>query len=501
MFGLKKLQIPLKREDLTPENILLYLPNIMIDLTKNKDKIDKNYEIYKGSHEIKDKKRPHNDDSAINNSIIQQDLWAMVNFKCGYIYGNPLEFAEKGTKKSDEMLVLNNYLISEDFRSKLDTVAELVYSTGVGYLYIMPKATENKDEEAPFSIIALDKGRGYKVFSSYIDGEELFDIILTKIEKDINNEIQNYYNIAIYTNDYYYEFECPTANISTFTLPTKIEKREKYKMLPLIEFYAYKDKIGIVESCVSLQNAIDKLDSNSLDNLEDFVNQMFILLNASLGDTPEEKADNFRKAKENGVMELNDTSRDIKADIKTLTLQLNNSDVNVLKNQLRADMYGSWGVPLASSSVSSGNITQGGGEVANGWENAYSIALKENNKMMVGLNNLVKHILWIAKNTSDVAIKTLLFNDIEIKYNIARSNNLQVKTQSFATLVENNVPYDVAWATCELSGDPKSIGKSIQDNADKILAERQNSEKGEQQNALWDKEETDEEKVNYSRNA
>lgn len=460
MFGLTKLEIPLKKEELSLDNIVEYLPSVVNAFIDNANKVYANYEIYKGAHKVLGKERPYGDDSHINNRVVDQYLWEMVNFKCGYIYGNPLEFAEKGTEKTDEMKAFNNYLVESDFRGKMDSVAEWVYATGVGYLFVEPQKGE-----VPFKTIFLSSDRAAKVYSSYLDGEPLFDLIVTPIKKQIDSDFVDYYILSIYTDDRYYEFEYNIGLAQANPQPTAGGDRVGNKPLPLIEFYAYRDKIGIVESCVAVQDALDSLDSASVDNIEDFVNQMLIILNASLGETADDQSTNFKLAKQNGVMVLFDPNKDQKADVKTITLQLNNSDVNALKNQLKADMFGAWGVPLAGSSISSGNVTQGGAEASNGWENAYNVALKENNNMSGGINEFVRKVLWICSATPDDPIKTLKLTDFDIKFNIARSNNLQVKTQSFSNLVEHNVPSDIAWATCELSGDPVAIGKKIEEYA------------------------------------
>lgn len=471
MVGLSKIKVPLKKSELSLEKIVEYLPTIMTGVDVNNLKIRHEYDVYKGEHAILGKERPYSDD-IINNKVVDQYIWTMVNFKCGYIYGTPLEFAEKGTEKHDEMARYNDYLTAINFRGIIDNVAEWVYATGVGYMFIEPRMPDEFNQ-SPFKVLHLESDRCAKVYSSYLDEEPLFDLVITPIDKIINGIIVNdYYILSVYTNDYYYEFEYQISLAAlTSQMPTIAIARTFYKVLPLIEFYAYRDKIGIAESCELLQNALDAIDSNSIDNIQEFVNQLLVIKNTILGKTDDEKAETLRAAKRNGVLELFDQSKELPAEVKTLTLQLNNADVNVLKGQIKADMFSAWGVPLASSAISSGNVTQGGAEAANGWEHAYSVALKENNNMLTAFISFVVISLWICKNSSQSGIFTLNLNDIDIKYNIARSNNLQVKTQAFTYLVEHNVPADIAWATCELSGDAIAIGKRIDEQAEKAKQE------------------------------
>lgn len=466
MVGLTKIKIPLTKAELSLDKIVEYLPTIMQSVEANMSKVRHEYDVYKGDHAVLAKTRPYADD-IINNKVVEQFIWTMVNFKCGYIYGNPIEFAEKGTEKHEQMQKYNDYLTATNFRGVVDNVAEWVYATGVGYMFIEPR-TPDEFNSSPFKVLHLESDRCQKVYSSYLEEEPLFDLVITPIAKYINGEIVNdFYILSVYTPDYYYEFEYQISLSGlTAQTPTAAKARTGYKILPLIEFYAYSHKIGIAESCETLQNALDVIDSNSLDNIQEFVNQLLIIKNAILGKSDEEKAEALRAAKKNGVLELLDQSKEMPADVKTLTMQLNNADINILKGQIKADMFSAWGVPLASTAISSGNVTQGGAEAANGWEHAYSVALKENNNMLAAFTAFVVISLWICKKASNSGINTLDLTDIDIKYNIARSNNLQVKTQAFTYLIEHNVPADIAWATCELSGDAIAIGKRIEEEAE-----------------------------------
>lgn len=464
MVGLTKIKVPLKQEELTLENIQQFLPNIMNIIEANNTKIRRAYDIYKGEHAVLAKTRPFADQKA-NNIIVTQHIWTMVNFKCGYIYGNPIDFAEKGTEKHIEMQEYNDFLTTSDFRGIVDNVVEWVYATGVGYMFIEPKTPDIKNS-APFKLLHITSDRCAKIYSSYIDEEPLFDVIITPIEKLVNGILINdYYILSIYTQYGYYEYEYQISLSQISSKPKNITARIGFTFLPLIEFYAYKDKIGIAESCELAQNALDYIDSHSLDNIQEYVNQLLVIRNTLLGETPEEKTKNLRSAFANGILELFDTSKDMPADIKSLVVQLNNADINVLKGQIKSDMYSAWGVPLSSTVISSGNVTQGGAETANGWEHAYSVALKENNNMLRGFLQFIKISLWICKNTSGNSINSLSLKDIDVKYNIARSNNLQVKTQAFVNLIEHNVPADIAWDVCELSGDAIAIGERIMKKA------------------------------------
>lgn len=471
MVGLEKILIPLREEDLSLEKIQEYLPAIMEVFERNANKSKSFYEKYKGQHNILTKQRPFGDVANINNKVVEQHLWAMVNFKCGYLYGNPLQFAKKDTSYSEEMETYNKYITSVNFRGLCDSIAEYVYSTGVGYLFTQPKKSNDLESKAPFEAFSFMGDRASKIYSSYIGEKPLFDLIVTPIRKYVNSNWVDYYILSVYTPNTYYEFEYQ-YQVSASLKPIKSENRG-YTLLPLTEFYAYQSRVGIVESVESLQDALDQIDSDSLDNINETVNQLLILLNAKLGNSPEEKALALRQVRENGIMELFDPSKDIKADVKTLTTQLTHSDVNVFKNQVKADMYATWGVPLAMSGIKSGNVTQGGSEVSNGWEHAYSTGLKESNNMQPCFREWLSKTLWICNNMPDSKVKNLVESDIDIKFNIARSNNMLSKAQSAQYLLELGAPWSYVLDKFEISSDPQTDGKMIEDYIAKNKAEEE----------------------------
>jgi len=471
MVGLEKLLIPVKESDLTLEKIVQYLPAIMSTFQANANKIADNYEEYKGEHSAVLNKVRQYEDETVNNQVIMQNLWAMVNFKCGYEFGKPISFSAKSDNNA-EMEVFNRYMTSVEFNKIMNNVAEWIFAGGVGYTFTLPAKSPDLNYYAPFESYYLRADRCAKVYSSYLAEKPLFDLIVTPISKLVNKDLIDYYILSVYTKDAYYEFEFNTTLNSLNSEPIRQETRGAYSMLPLVEFCAYADKISIVESCKSSQDALDNLISCGVDNVEETANQLLIFRNCSLGETEEDKRETLANAKKFGALEIFDNGKDIEAEVKTLTTIINHSDTNVLINYILGQMYGNWGVPLASSSVSSGNITQAGGEVANGWQNAFSVAQKELSNILPSIKQLLSQYFAICKQIGDCPIQTLNENDMEIKPTIARSENLLTKTQAFTNLVEHNVPYATAWETCELSGDANAIGSAIDEREKYINSQK-----------------------------
>ncbi len=63
----------------------------------------------------------------------------------------------------------------------------------------------------------------------------------------------------------------------------------------------------------------------------------------------------------------------------------------------------------------------------------------------------------------DCPVNELSANEIEIKYNINRSDNLLIKTQSLQNLMADpvNMPAKIALQICGLTSDPNAVAKAM----------------------------------------
>ena len=349
-------------------------------------------------------------------------------------------------------------------RSVDKDVTTEVHTVGNSYYFVEPKdimALKNIDMnyQSPFNIWCKPSDTCAKIYSSYNGNEELFDILVTQVED--NNPISKTI-LSIYLPDVYYEVE--TTDFLTFNVNSvKTYPRKVYKKLPLVEKYANKSRIGIVEIGETLQNAIDQVYSDEVDNIQDIVNEMLVFINCVLGENQDEEAEFLRIARRNGIIVLTDKSPDIKADVKTLSTKLDHSDILTLMESLKNELYSACGVPLATSDTSNGGNKAGALQLGNGWENAYDRLLDEINSFINADYDVLDRILFICKKVANSKVNELNASEIEIKYNPNMSDNMQTKSQAYKAFIECGVPPMLAIAWCRLSNDPITQGKIIQD--------------------------------------
>ena len=467
--GIPQIKIPIRPSELTIEAVEPYIDSIFAQFESNAIAIRKDYDTYCLDHPIHTKVRAHQD-TDINNIVLVPDLKAMVDWKTGYVYGNPIKYAQSKTNETDDINYLNKYVRSVCQRAVDKEVGKWAYATGLGYYFIEPKSTKfNIENEAPYNLYHRDSDTCVKVYSAFGANEPLFDMLYTTYDKIKNNHKDEIKVLDIYFPSVLYTYEKHFGVTAWKRVSTK--SRGFAKPLPLVEKRFNTDGIGIVAMGVTLQNAVDRLLSNGLDNVEDIVNEIFVYKNVNLGKTPEEQANNHQKMKKSGALVLNGGSKDMPPDVDTISTKLSLTEVRELFAIIDAKFHSSLGVPMEMSNTNSGGTTKSGSEVANGYDNAYNRALDDINTMIVADTELLNKIMWICQNSTGNKINNLAPSEIEIKYSLNLTDNILTKTQSYVNLVQVGVPHAIALRLCKLSNDPEAEGKIIEEYSEKKAQE------------------------------
>lgn len=460
--GILQIKIPVRHQGLTINDVEPYLNVVFSKFQENAKMIREDYDKYCLNHSILSKTRPH-DDTEVNNIVIVPDLKAIIDWKTGYVFGNPIKYAQNETSDTDDIKYLNKYVRSACQRSIDKEVGTWAYATGVGYYFIEPKSEEfDIESEAPYEIYCREADTCAKVYSSFGGNKPLFDLLYTTYEEIKSDSRKETVSVLdIYLGDYLYTYE-KRVGVANFKL-VKIQSRGGIgKKLPLVEKRANTDGIGIVAMGESMQNAIDKLLSNGLDNVEDIVNEIFVYKNVNLGETPEEQKQNHTAMKKNGAVVLNSPSKEVEADLDTISPKMSLSEIRELFAVINATFHSAVGVPMEMSNTNSGGTTKQGSEVANGYDNAYNRALDDINTFIKADTELLDKIMWICKNTPENKLDNLATSEIEIKYSLNLTDNMLTKSQSYGTFIQT-MPPSMALRMCRLSNDPEAEGKLIEE--------------------------------------
>lgn len=461
-FGRKVIKIPLEEESVDEITIKRYLPLILMKHSKNRCDCEHFEKVYRGKTNIFEKIRKINPEK--KNSIVSENhANYMVEFKKGYMFGNPLKYSLiDDSSSSDDLTFLNKYALNQKKAAKDIELGEAVFKCGNAYRMILPKPygkVTNLLKESPFEIINLDNKATFVVYSSSFKKNKLFAGIITTIDSPNPNDIS--YEIMIYTKTHSYRYKCYSIT-PTFEGTNFISKKRHYlDYIPIVEYYTNTARLGVVEITETILDAVNDVSSDSVDNINDFVNSILAIYNMEID------KDSKKQIDENQAISLktNDPSRP--ADAKYLTNALQQSDVMTKYEQLVKVAYNVVGVPQPTTKTTSGGDTGDARELGGGWENANIIAKQNEEPLKQGEYMCLEIMLNICRKTPNCPVNELYPSDIAINFNRTNRNNLLVKTQSLQTLISMNMPKEIALNIVELTSNTHEVALAWESEIEK----------------------------------
>lgn len=402
---------------------------------------------YLGDHDIFDKERE--DSSSINNITVENHLHKIVDFQTGFTVGRPIEYSYKGEIECDDMTFFKRYLQDSE-KASLDIVlyrSKFLY--GIGHRMIISRRTDyDSESEAPFELINLDNKICFVVHSSNTLKEELFGCIVTFKFNPEKKTKESLYTIYLTDGSF---FELIGNEYKVETPLTK----QSINFNPILECTLNENRVGLPELVLLLQHAVNGLDSMELDDIEQFISCFLVFENQEIN---EEFIAQLEELKKQRALAIKTTNPQAPAKVSFLSATLDHTNVNTYYERLITAMYDITSTPKASGSVTSGGDTTGARLLGNGWESAQNQAEVNTCYMIRDEYRQLKYMFQICRYSNNY-INEIYPSDVEIKYNINMSNNLQVKTQALLNLRSMEVPCEVALNMVGLTNDSHGVAQ------------------------------------------
>ena len=175
-----RLRIYSDADEITPFNVVDELKKAIIPHTINAGDIHTLFGYYKGNQPILKKVkiiRPE-----INNRVLENHAWEIVNFKTGYVFGEPIQYIVRGeepqstedhTPISRAVDKFNDYMFLEDKSAKDTMLAEWCYICGIGFRFVEPNRNNIDNSYRPFLVDILDPRNTFVVYSNTIGNKPL----------------------------------------------------------------------------------------------------------------------------------------------------------------------------------------------------------------------------------------------------------------------------------------------------------------------------------------
>lgn len=464
-FGRRVLTHSIEKSKLTAESIRQILPQVLREHEKNAREIDYLYNYYKGRQPILNKVKTIRPE--INNKVLENHAFEIVEFKKAYVYGEPVQYVQKGEKDSQvinpEISNLNKFMESEDKSSRDKELAEWQYICGTAYRWADIDNEVEDEDEAPFEIRTPDPRRTFVVYNSGIRGEQLFSGHYSYFSENLQTEdgkeyINKFRIITIYTENFMYKYKESFGNFEllNFELPVNDSneslKVEAYPLIikghRIIEYPLNHARLGLIELVITGLNALNRIKSDDLDGIDQFIQSLLVFVNQEI------EVETFKKLVAAGAIEVTSSDPGKPADVKLLTSQLTHSETKIVTDDLYNNILTICGVPRLNNKPSGGDTGQAR-LLGEGWTMADERAKQDELSFKKSERQFLRLILEICRHKS--VIKKLKISNIDIKFTRNKSDNLLVKTQGLLTMKQAQVPPEVAFMTCGLFSDPNDV--------------------------------------------
>ena len=449
--------------EMTAQNVALILNAVLPLHLKNSEEIRYLNNYYRGDQPILYREKEIRSD--IKNLLVENRAFEFIAFKCGYEFSHPIIYTNAGQEDIAPVDILNTYARIDGKDAKDLELAEWFYKCGTAYRICLPSKNQSVDE-APYYTDVLDPRRTFVVYSNEVGKKALLaGTYAIKQTLSKTGQPKEQWVFGIYTDTEYFEwfidgFSERTTSIQgvDFTKITPTVTKHPLGMIPIIEYPLNESRIGYIELCYHLFNAINNIGSNRVDGIEQFVQALLVFINCQL---PEDEEGNKVIPKSGDAIDVKGTPG-LNADIKYLVAQLDQSQAQITKEDLLNAAYEIAGIP-------SRNDRGGGGDTGqavvlrDGWGAAEARAKTTEKLFKKSEMEYLKIVLRICRDMAKEEIGNLTLRDISISFTRNRSDSMQTKATTLKMLLDCGVHPEDSYETVELFSDPVATYRKSKD--------------------------------------
>lgn len=426
LFGRRVLKTSARR--ITPENVLDVLERARYEHEKNRSEIDYLWRYYKGEQPIL--RRTKTIRPEINNRIVENRANEIVSFKVGYLVGEPIQYVGRTNKKATiaSITKLNNMMTCETKSSRDQEIVEWGMVCGTAYRIVLPKRPLF-DGDAPFKIRTLDPRDTMVVYSSGVDEEALLAAKYARDEDD--REVA-----TVYTDTYIFEIS---------EREIKEIRENPLGHIPIIEYRANNARLGAFEVVLPLLDALNNVDSNRIDGIEQFVQAFVKFVNCDIS------TDEFTQLMQLGGLKLKSVDG-LPADADIVSSELNQTQTQTLKDDLYNAVLTIVGMPNRNGGSSTSDTGQAV-YMRDGYAAAETSAKSSENMFRASEIQTLNIVLKICETDGVLKLSPA---DIETKFTRRNYDAIQSKAQTLTTMLGTEKIHPLlAFTHCGMFSDPE----------------------------------------------
>lgn len=423
-------------ETITQDNVVKVVGNCIGTFNWNKHIIKYLWDYYKGDQPIRYRVKKVRDD--ITNKIVENHAYEIVQFKTGQSYGEPVQYISRKDEEAVNKAVdtLNDYMEDANKQEKDIKSGEWQSATGTSFKAVQ----KTPGEEVPFRIVAPSPMNTFVIYNRSTE-EPLLAV------QELKDADGRYYKLC-----YSSTHECKIINgaVSDWKL-------HGFGGIPIVEYPNNHERISDIELVVDLLDAINNMQSNRMDGVEQLIQAWYKFINCEVDE------EQFEKMKMNCALVVKSINKDNKADVDVITQELDQSQSQIAKDDLWDNALSILAIP--SKQGNTGGDTQGAVELRNGWDFSKTRAKLKDPLIVTAEKRLAKVVLNVIRiYEKDL---NLSLRDFTVQINHSPQDNMYTKSQTLFQLLQCGVHPLVAIKTVGLWGDAEKtflLSKPYLDN-------------------------------------
>ena len=397
-------------EHLDGENVVKVLSDAYIKHLVNRQQIQYLYDYYRGIQPVLGRVKEVRPE--ICSKIVENRANSIVTFRVGYTVGKPIQYVSvvSDDAVSKQIARLNDLLRASGKASKDKQLVEWQMICGTGYRMVLP----SNSRRIPFELYTVDPRNAFVIYRNDVAHTPLAGVYYTV---DDNENVT--FNVYTSDNEFF--------RIKGWQSGVIVERRD-YVLghIPIIEYPLNHARMGAFEVVLPLLDALNSLDSNRLDGVEQFIQSLVVAYNCEFPD-----GTNGNTLREAGMVILKSTNEN-KADIKILAEVLQQGDTEVLKRDIIDSINEIVGIPGQGNGYTSDSSNTGAVVLKNGWQGAETRAQDFETMFNEPEHVAIELLVEISNRLSDMNLDP---DNIDVKFTRRNYEDLLSKSQTLVTML------------------------------------------------------------------
>lgn len=445
-------------KSITRKNVVEVFQKAMPTHNQNRREIDYLYHYVSGDQPILYRTKDVRPE--IKNDVVENHSWEITRFAMAQTYGEPIQYVsvKDDQDKSREIDKLNDFMRVIDKPYYDIQIGDWQSTCGTAYRETWSlKRDETEDGHPSMGIDCADPRYSFIIYSS-VHGHPP----LMSCSRCFDEEDQEYWLCTTKSQT----FEIKKGEVINYG-------SNGHGRILLTEYPNNVRRLSDVEIVITMLDAINKIQSNRIDGIEQFVQAFMKFVNCEIDETT------FLKMCKIGAIKVKTVNPSMPADVGMISSQLDQEQTQVSKDDLYKNMLIIEGMP--SREQNTGGDTGQAVYLRNGWDFAEQRAKIDEPVIVKSEKEFLKIALNILQTKEQIS-RDLSVADIDVKITRNNTDNMMVKAQSLLYLLEKGIHPKIAIRTVGLWGDPEKVyleSKPYLDALYKTAAEMQAQEGGD----------------------